>query len=117
MKKLCLAALAIAALTAVNVYSQEEPSPPPPPPRPPKVITKQAGPGATVDEFYKNNPSVSHIYAADDKRIIVKLRSGTKEEYNVNDETEKKNFVNKYGKVPLLPPPPPPPPKPPKKII
>ena len=122
MKKVSyyLAAFAFAAINSVNVYSQKEPAPPPPPPpppKPPKFMTKQAGPGATVDEFYKNNPAVSHIYAAEDKRIMIELRNGTKEEYNVSDETEKKNFLGKYGKLPLLPPPPPPPPKPSRKVI
>ena len=114
-----LAAFAFGAISSVNAYSQKEPGPPPPPPpppKPPKVMTKQAGPGSTVDEFYKNNPAVSHIYAAD-KRIMIELQNGTKEEYNIYDEKEKKNLLSKYGKVPLLPPPPPPPPRPPKKVI
>lgn len=117
MKRLSLylTAFAFTVISSMNVYSQKEPPPPPPPPKPPKTIGKEAGPRATVDKFYENNPSVSHIYAADDKRIIIELRSGAKEEYNIYDETEKKNFLNKYGKVPLLLPPPPP--KPPKEVI
>ena len=121
MKKLSLylAAFAFTVISSINAYSQKDPvpPPPPPPPKPPKAMTKEAHARLGVDEFYKNNPSVSHIYAVDDGRIIIELRSGVKEKYNVDDETEKKNFVNKYGKVPLLPPPPPRPPKPTREVI
>jgi hypothetical protein len=112
MKKLTfyLPGFAIALITSISAYSQKEPPPPPQPPEPPKIVMKHPG-KITVDEFYKRNPSVSKVYAKGDKRIMIELKDGTKEKYNIKDEKEKKNFFAKYGEVPLLPPPPPPPPK------
>jgi hypothetical protein len=113
MKKLTfyLPAFAIAMISSIGAYSQKEPPPPPPPP---KIVMKHPG-TVTVDEFYKKNPSVSEVYAAENKRIIIELKDGTKQQYNIKNEMEKKNFLDKYGKMRLLPPPPPPPP--PKEVI
>jgi hypothetical protein len=113
MKKLTsyLPVFAIAVMSAVTAYSQKEPPPPPPPP---KVIMKHPG-AVTVKEFYKLNPSVSKVYAIEDKEIMIVLKDGTKEKYDIKNETEKRDFLNKYRKMPLLPPPPPPPPS--KEII
>jgi hypothetical protein len=111
MKKLTsyLPVFGIAVMSAVTAYSQKEPPPPPP-----KVILKHPG-AVTVKEFYKLNPSVSKVYAVEDKEIMVVMKDGTKEKYDIKNETEKRDFLNKYRKMPLLPPPPPP--LPPKEII
>jgi len=103
-------AFVIAIMSAVTVYSQKEPPPPPPPPKPPKVAMKEAGPTVTIDEFYKSNPSVSRVYPLKEKKIMIERKDGTREKYNLSDQIEKENFLNKYGALPLVPPPPPPPP-------
>jgi hypothetical protein len=116
MKRLTyyLLAFAITVLRTVTVYSQKEPLPPPPPPKPPKVAMKEAGPTVTIDQFYKTNPPVSRVYPLEEKKIMIERKDGTREKYNLNDQIERKNLLNKYGALPLVPPPPPPPP--PKKV-
>jgi hypothetical protein len=107
-----LSAFVIASMITTNTFSQKEqiPPPPPPPPEPPVFVSiKSAVPTITIDKFYKNNPSVAKAYTEKDKKIIVELKDGTKEKYNILEEKEKNNFINKYGALPLLPPPPPPP--------
>ena len=106
-------AIAIACIISINTFSQEEQlsPPPPPPPKPPiSASMKPAGPAVTIDKFYENNPSVAKIYREKDKKIIIELKDGAKEKYNMLEKNEKRNFLNKYGALPLLPPPPPPPP-------
>ena len=108
-----LSAFVIASMITTNTFSQTEqiPPPPPPPPKPPvSVSIKPGGPAITIDNFYKNNPFVAKAYAEKDKKIIVELKDGTKEKYNILEEKERNDFINKYGALPLLPPPPPPPP-------
>jgi len=113
-KLICyLSAFAIAGLVSTNIHSQE-PFPPPPPPAPPEdVAMTQAGPGVPSDKFYENNPSVSKAYWMENKKIVIELKDGTKKKYNIDNEKEKKDFLNKFGALPFLPPPPPPLPSPP----
>lgn len=88
----------------------ESPIPPPPPPKvnltrfkPPVIIAK----GEKADDFYKRNPSVLEI-SRQGNIIILKMKDGTKEEYNVDRKDEMKSLTDKYGECPLPPPPPPP---------
>lgn len=108
--KLCL--FAIAATTTAKSFSQKAEVPlPPPPPKPPVSVSIEAiGPVITIDKFYKNNPSVARAHAEKDKKVIIELKDGTKERYNIHEEKERDDFIKKYGGLPLLPPPPPPPP-------
>jgi len=83
------------------------PIPPPPPPKvditrfkPPVIVAK----GEKADDFYKRNPSVLEI-SRQGNIIILKMKDGTKEEYNVNKKEEMKGFSDKYGESPLPPPP------------
>ncbi|MEO5564204.1 MAG: M56 family metallopeptidase [Chitinophagaceae bacterium] len=71
--------------------------PPPPPPGPP---VPPAGPKmpANVKSFHIN-----------DGHATVTLKNGTKEEYNLENDDEKKAFEKKYGKMPPPPAPPLPP--------
>jgi hypothetical protein len=62
-----------------------------------------------VYEFLKNNPSVANVYWQRNNRLIVQLKNGEKEEYDLNSQNIKKSFTEKYGIMPLCPPPPPPP--------
>jgi hypothetical protein len=86
------------------------PIPPPPPPKvnttrfkPPIIIAK----GDKADDFYKRNPSVMEI-SRQGNIIILKMKDGTKQEYNINKKDEIKSFTDQYGESPLPPPPPPP---------
>ena len=91
-----------------------KPSQPVPPPPPPKVETVKFKPPVLSksakenNAFYKRNPSVANIRWKGNDRVIIKLKKGTIEEYDLNNEEEKKSFTDKYG-IPPLPPPPPPP--------
>ena len=86
------------------------PIPPPPPPKvnltkfkPPVIMAK----GDKADDFYKRNPAVMEI-SRQGNIITLKMKDGTKQEYNVNKEDEMKSFADQYGESPLPPPPPPP---------
>lgn len=52
-----------------------------------------------------------HIKVMNDKAVVEK-EDGTKEEYDLSDPQQEKDFQDKYGKIPTPPPPPPPPPPP-----
>ena len=80
----------------------ESPIAPPPPPKvnitrfkPPVIIAK----GEKADEFYRRNPAVMEI-SRQGNLIILKLKDGSREEYNVNKEDEIKSFTDKYGESP-----------------
>ena len=124
MKKSLL--LAGAAL-AVGVYAQAQKSevPPPPPPEPPKVEVARFTPPRIVKSesyqaFLKRNPDVEKLsWQGGDKMTVIR-KDKKMEKYDLSVAAEKKNFLAKYGELPVAPPPPPPvepppPPKPPKK--
>ena len=48
-----------------------------------------------------------HIKVMNDKAVVEK-EDGTKEEYDLSDPQQEKDFQDKYGKIPTPPPPPPP---------
>ena len=87
-------------------------SPIPPPPPPPKVNQTKFSPpiitakGVKADDFYKRNPSVMEILRQGNI-IILKMKDGTRLEYNFNKKDEMKSFTDQYGESPLPPPPPP----------
>jgi len=90
-----------------NGWSQK--LPPPPPPRvnlkhftPPTITVK----GKEANVFYQRNPTVESI-SRQGNTITLLLKSGKKEEYNMDKENERKDFANKYGNSPIPPPPPP----------
>ena len=109
MKKIkMLAIIAVAIMTLVTKADAQK-KPPPPPPKP---NSQNINPHVKMDEFLKNNPTVADIYWEKKNLVVVKLKNGKAEKYNVANGDEKKSFVDKYGDVPtFLPPPPPPPPK------
>lgn len=89
-------------------------SPIPPPPPPPKVnLTKFKPPviiakGDKADDFYKRNASVQEI-SRQGNSIVLKMKDGTRQEYNIYNKDEMKSFNDQYGESPFTPPPPPPP--------
>lgn len=117
MKKRLPALLVIVFATSAAVSAQEKPPPPPPPAPPPQVeIVKFTPPIIVKDKemktFYKRNPAVAGIDFTDGQQVIVRKKNGTKENYDLNDATQKQDFIKKYGALPEPPPPPPAPPKP-----
>ena len=107
----------IVKFTPPKIVKDEEvqvKAPPPPPPKiiidekvqvkePPVVTVK----GKMADEFYTRNPSVAEI-SRQGNIITLKLKDGTKENYDMNKKEENKSFTEKYGASPIPPPPPPP---------
>jgi hypothetical protein len=106
MKKLFfyLPILALAALISTNSYSQKKPPPPPPP----KVSMSKVKPENPSRTFYKRNPSVEDISWTTNNKVVIRLKTGNKEDYDLDNPQEMKTFQEKYG----IPPPPPPPPPP-----
>jgi hypothetical protein len=101
-----LAALLITGILAANAQSKKEIPPPPPPPE--KLISPCTAEPATWNTLYRLNPSVANS-SREGNKIRIRLKNGTKEEYDLNNEAEKKGFIEKYGVIPVPPPPPPPP--------
>lgn len=61
-------------------------------------------------EFKKRNPSVKSVsWKSNPFRMIVRLKNGAEEVYNLENEAEKAKAEQKYGILPEAPPPPPPP--------
>lgn len=113
MKKrpIALIALLFMSNTLINAQSEKQLTPPPPPPKPPKVnLTKFIPPNSETKDFLKKNPSVLNLGWSNAEKIIIQLKDGKTEKYNLEDGNQKKLFVDKYG-LPPTPPPPPPPPK------
>ncbi|GAA4738629.1 hypothetical protein GCM10023229_17220 [Flavisolibacter ginsenosidimutans] len=61
----------------------------------------------------KRNLSVKGVSWKNDDEMIIRLKSGEEERYNLNDAQSKKAAETKYGELPQAPPPPPAPPVPP----
>lgn len=114
MKKIkMLMVIAIAAITLVTKADAQRKPPPPPPPVP---TYENMDANAKMNEFLKNNPTVKDVYFEKKNLLVVELKNGKTEKYNMTDGDEKKNFINKYVEdVSAFIPPPPPPPPPPKK--
>ena len=84
------------------------PIPPPPPPKvnltkfkPPIIIAK----GEKADDFYERNPSVKEI-SKQANTITLKMKDGSRREYNVNNKDEMKSFADQYGESSFSSPPP-----------
>jgi BlaR1 peptidase M56 len=94
-------------------------TPPPPPAAPPTpeinptpAVTPTPPSPAVVPELPDNVEKID-IQSNQDNRskinpytVTVRLKSGTKEVYNLNNPKEKAAFKNKYGELPAPPPPP-----------
>lgn len=88
---------------AVEIAVVQPPPPPPAPPPPPKVQLPH-----DLKAFLKRNQNVAAINWQQAHKLIVKLHSGKKEVYDLNNGEERKAAESKYGKLPAAPPPPPP---------
>lgn len=68
---------------------------------------------AGVKNFQKRNPQIKQVYWKHSPlRMIVALKDGTEESYDLTSEASKNRAVKKYGKLPMPAPPPPPLPAP-----
>jgi beta-lactamase regulating signal transducer with metallopeptidase domain len=102
----------------------EAPEPPTPPdaqlPQAPAAPATPAMPQEYSD-FLKRNKNVSSVYVKDGNTMVVKLKNGSLEEYDLDDDAQSKAAKNKYGKLPATAPPAPPaapnPPNPPAPEI
>ena len=94
------------------VSHAQEKNPPAPPPPPPKAeIVKYIilPPAEELNRFYAKNPSVSNAYYNENRQLVVELKNGKKELYNLAMKDQYRSFIDKYdGLPPALPPPPPP---------
>ena len=57
---------------------------------------------ADIKDFKKRNPSVQNVYWKQNPlRMVVTLKDGTEESYNLSKNESKKRAINKYGKLPI----------------
>lgn len=63
---------------------------------------------ADYRDFLKRNPTVKSVGWMKDEEVIIRLKSGAEERYQLHDELSVKEAEMKYGKLPATPPPPPP---------
>ena len=101
-------------------YGEIDQLPPPPPPAPAPEIDAVAPvppmpptpPSKSNDPFFKKNPQVKRLFFHDDETLVITLKNGQKETYDLTDATQKQKVIEKYGSLPTPPPPPPVPPVP-----
>jgi len=115
-----IAALLVAGLVSLHAQADKNIPPPPPPPPIPRVDISNFEAPLPPLEFYKRNPSVAIVHWKNEYKLELRLKDGKTENYDLNNENERKLFISKYGAVPEPPPPPPPPlppspPPPPQK--
>jgi len=103
-------------------YGKLTPPPPPPPapvpPAPPVGVNGHhmvppvppIPPRMQDEPFFKNNPSVRALHIDESSNLIITLKNGQREHYNLADEADKKEVIEKYGSLPAPPPPAPVPP-------
>lgn len=82
---------------------------------PPKVNLKNFVPPQPLADFLKQNQAVDNVHWKKKDVIILFLKNGDTETYELSKEEARARFRKKYGIAPLAPPPPPlaPPPPPP----
>ncbi len=81
-------------------------------PTPPLPTVSPFMTAGILPDFLKRNPSIKDICCKVDEKtgelsVHISKKDGTKEYYNLANETEKKNAENLYGNLPVPPPPPP----------
>jgi hypothetical protein len=97
-----------------NTNDLKEPPPPPPaPPAPPIPPAEGLQLPDDFEAFLKRNPSVKSLVWKENDELIIRLKSGKEERYQLNNEKSRNEAAAKYGELPSAPPPPPPPPAPP----
>jgi beta-lactamase regulating signal transducer with metallopeptidase domain len=77
-------------------------------PAPPASPTPAIADKNPLNEFLKKNPTVKDAYVRNGS-LVIELKSGKKETYNIQDKAAFAAAEKKYGKIPLPPAPPLPP--------
>ena len=87
-----------------------EPPPPPPPVRDFSNEEENILPTYISEkQFLKNNPSVKSVHwKMGAQQMIIKLKNGKTEQYDLSDSNEIAEAQKRYGALPIAPPPPPP---------
>lgn len=93
-----------------------EPPAPPLPPTPPDPPLDENQLPDDYEAFLKRNPSVKSLGWTAENKVIVRLKSGKEDRYDLDDEKSRKEVTEKYGELPVAPPPPPLAPPPPPKL-
>ncbi|NEU10396.1 TonB family protein [Flavihumibacter sp. R14] len=60
------------------------------------------------EEFLKRNSGVQSLEWKSESKVVVVLKNGNKESYDLDNDAELKTAENLYGRFPMSPPPPPP---------
>jgi hypothetical protein len=126
MKKIVITSLSFGVVLAVSAQKELRPANPPkpsippierlveippvpevPPPPPPPAFFEENNVPTDHKLFLKRNPSVRSV-GWSKETIIIRLKSGEQERYNIADEKSLKVAEKKYGSLPVAPPPPPP---------
>ena len=64
---------------------------------------------ASNEEFLKRNPSIQYVdWSKAPVKIVIKLKDGTIENYDLTNPESRKKAQYKYGSIQIAPPPPPP---------
>ena len=78
------------------------------PKEPPRVeVTRWTDPAGSNPDFYKQNPSVNKILWGKENQLSILYKDKKVEDYDLNNEEQKKKFIDKFGMLPVPPPPPP----------
>ena len=98
------------------IAAEIDPPPPPPPPPPPAIEVSYTGKlNDDYKAFLKRNPAVKNLAWTHGNKVIVYLKAGNKETYDLDNDDEVATAEKKYGELPAAPPPPPPLPAKPAK--
>jgi hypothetical protein len=125
MKKAIFVLSAVMFYASANAQKPAPKAPPPPPivtdappsPSPPKVSIETFTPPAELainaeneyKAFLKKNPSVKNLsWSNRGSRVVIVLKSGKTEVYDLENEKDAQKLKQKYGTLPIAPPPPPP---------
>ena len=127
MKKTIFSLTAVLMASGMLMAQQNKktvPTPPPPPPLvekaemavppppPPPMIKKVEH--NEENSFARRNPQVEGLsWTGDGSTVVVHLKNGSEERYNLENKEEAEKARLRYGKFPAPPPPPPPVPAPP----
>lgn len=102
-KKTLLVALLVASAFVTKAQSQQETSRL-------KVHQQNSNHPSELTNFLIKNSTVTDVSWKSHDKIVIRLKNGKVQTYNLGDLQQRQTFENKYGTVPTAPPPPPPPP-------
>jgi len=95
------------AQTTEAIKKEVLPPPPPPVPAIPEMPPPPPTPISSLDDFLNYHTQIKDVKYNSGK-LIIQLKSGLKETYDLNNKKSKEAAEKKYGALPFSPPPPPP---------